>query len=331
MSCNPKLGNAVVEGYLQTITNPATRRCHASVLKHLLEFCEEMGLGKPNEIDFSRVVPHQFTDDKKVLAPVDSILVEDFLMFKKKKGNSNQYLSHQLGTLRRFFKHLVALKILQSDPTLGIPPIKYAEKVNNNFLTWNEALKLLHAAANSRLWERNFAFVYLALWAGLRPEELRTLRVHNINFEGKTLRIESWVKGKTAREIALCDNVITAIKVYLNSPQRRKYRSDFLFLTQRGKPLTPNAGVNRLIKGLVKRAGLRNSITGRTTRHTFGTVLFHRGMKFPTISELMGHSKKETTGKYTHQLDSLNQDSTLTPQEDVISKSIQSNFRIVIG
>ena len=59
--------------------------------------------------------------------------------------------------------------------------------------------------------------------------------------------------------------------------------------------------VSSLVKKYAVRAELKKpGFRTHTLRHTFATHLFQRGVDINTISELLGHSKLDTTMVYTH-------------------------------
>jgi len=60
-------------------------------------------------------------------------------------------------------------------------------------------------------------------------------------------------------------------------------------------------GFQKGLKGYLKQAGLRTSITPHTLRHTFATVMIEKGANVKAVSQILGHSNCQITiDLYTH-------------------------------
>jgi integrase/recombinase XerC len=81
--------------------------------------------------------------------------------------------------------------------------------------------------------------------------------------------------------------------------QKQKLPNDYLFLNQRGNPLT-TAGVEYILKQIGKKAGLTQDVTAHMFRHTFATDLLNNQADLRTVQQLLGHSSLSTTQIYTH-------------------------------
>ena len=94
--------------------------------------------------------------------------------------------------------------------------------------------------------------------------------------------------------IILSNTVAENIKKYLDS---RQEKSEYLFVG-RSKKLSKRA-VQKAIKLLAKKAGIKKDVHVHTLRHSFATHLLESGTDIRKIQVLLGHSNLSTTQIYT--------------------------------
>lgn len=132
---------------------------------------------------------------------------------------------------------------------------------------------------------------------GLRREELINLRTGSIDFSGLSLR----VLGKRNKErIIPVDRVLlTWINEYLEARGRITCESDHLFVTGKGKKLSPTL-VYTTVKKYLSNVTTMDKKSPHVLRHTFATHLLNAGANLQSIKELLGHSSLAATQVYTH-------------------------------
>ena len=64
-----------------------------------------------------------------------------------------------------------------------------------------------------------------------------------------------------------------------------------------------NADVNRILKDITDKAGIKKRVTFHTARHTFATLLLGQSIPITTIQRLLGHTSVKTTQIYSEVLD----------------------------
>ncbi len=181
----------------------------------------------------------------------------------------------------------------------------------------------------------------LVYGAGLRLNELVTLRVKDIDFEAGTITLRS-AKGDQDRVTLMprrvrpsLSNHLEAVKrlherdltvgagaVLLPHALRRKYpnaerewRWQFAFPSATLAPdpdgkmirrwhVSPST-VQKGMKSAVSQAGIAKPASVHTLRHSFATHLLLKGVDIRRIQELLGHKSVETTMIYTHVLPSI--------------------------
>jgi integrase/recombinase XerD len=93
-----------------------------------------------------------------------------------------------------------------------------------------------------------------------------------------------------------------ALHLYLSGERPelvRKWTRSHLFLSVRGKALTPDR-IWQLVKETARVAGLAQNVYPHLLRHSFATHLLGNGADLRIIQELLGHSDISTTQIYTH-------------------------------
>jgi integrase/recombinase XerD len=110
-------------------------------------------------------------------------------------------------------------------------------------------------------------------------------------------------KGNKERIIPLGKKAAESIKNYLEQGRphfvSKKYRDDALFLNHQGKRLT-RQGFWKILKKLVKEAGIKKELTPHTLRHSFATHLVENGADLRAVQEMLGHADISTTQMYTN-------------------------------
>lgn len=268
-----------------------SQRNYANFLKKLFDFLETN--------DLISITPDQINQD----------LVSRFRLFL-----SRQYLSQTNQPLKRSSQnhYLIALRsflmfFLEKDiPSLPPDKVKIPKEEKDrtvNFLTLEQVEKLLSIPDTSEeIGLRDRAILEAFFSTGLRVAELVALDRDQFKLKDLTGDLELGIVGKGGhpRTIYFSERALSWIKRYLNT---RTDQDKALFINYRGKePSTrlTTRSMERTVKKYALMAGLPQSTSCHTLRHSFATDLLMKGVDLRIIQEFLGHRNIATTQVYTH-------------------------------
>jgi len=225
--------------------------------------------------------------------------IKEYLKYLKTENNEAKTISHNISTLRSFYKFLLIEKKINKNPMewIEIPKIK---KSLPKTLSFEEINKLLDIKLNDKYSYRNKAMLELMYSSGLRVSELVNVKIHDIDSESCIIRVMG--KGSKERIVPLGDYAIKYIDIYLKEYRNKlikKEYNDYLFLNNHGKKMT-RQGFFKIIKNLAKQQKIKVEFSPHTLRHSFATHLLDGGADLRSIQEMLGHSDISTTQIYTH-------------------------------
>lgn len=154
------------------------------------------------------------------------------------------------------------------------------------------------------------AIVLLLAYSGLRPKELCSVKIRDINFGNNELRVEKG-KGLKDRIVYLPGKCMEAVMKYLALQQYTL--DDFLFYTYQKKKYTPQA-LRKLTKVLAKRAKIEKRVYPYLLRHSLATNMVKRGANVLSVKEHLGHAWIETTMLYIHSIGMQERNEQCFPQ-----------------
>lgn len=216
-----------------------------------------------------------------------------------------------LSSVRRFYRWCERERLITKNPSEDLESAKQKRDLPKVLsLDGVEAL-LAQCAGDDPVDLRNRAMIETAYSCGLRVSELCGLRFPQIDFDSNTLRVIG--KGNKERLIPFGERASRALKTYAERgrpfmrgvdkekkpkplPQEAK---DFVFLNQRGTPLTVS-GFQKTLEDIVTRSGVEVRVSPHVLRHSFATHLLEGGADLRVVQELLGHSSITTTEIYTH-------------------------------
>jgi len=148
---------------------------------------------------------------------------------------------------------------------------------------------------------RNKAILELMYSCGLRVSEVVNLRISQLYFEAGFIRVLG--KGDKERLVPVGKSATKYMNIYLKDIRVhiavQKGNEDIVFLNKRGTKLS-RIMIFLIIKDLVKKAGIKKTVSPHTFRHSFATHLVEGGADLRAVQEMLGHESITTTEIYTH-------------------------------
>jgi len=261
-----------LEEYIKFLS-PNTAKSYESDIKNFIEWFE----GSNGDFSPEKITGFDLKDYVSYLANV--------------KGLKNSSINRKMIALRSWLKYLKERNIISDIPKFP----KYLQEVERSpkALDRNEINRLLRTIEREGK-PKEKAIIALLFYAGLRVSEVANLKKSDIEIsEKKGKVIIRHGKGNKFREVPLNNDARNFLKPYLETLGD----TNWLFPGKNNKPITSRA-IQQIIKKYAYLAKIP-SLTPHTLRHTFATLLLRQGTDLVVVSNLLGHSRLDTTARYT--------------------------------
>jgi integrase/recombinase XerD len=235
---------------------------------------------------------------------IENIRLTDLQTFLKWIGGLGMTASSQsriVSGIRSFFKYCLQENLVIQDPTALLETPKLKRSLPD-FLSVDEINRIVQAIDLSKPeGERNRAILETMYSCGLRVTELVNLRMSSLYPELGFVKVTG--KGDKERLVPIGNTALKFIGIYRNQVRVhadiQKGYEDILFLNRRGAGLTRQM-IFILLKDLVRKAGIKKTVSPHTFRHSFATHLVESGADLRAVQEMLGHESIITTEIYTH-------------------------------
>lgn len=219
-------------------------------------------------------------------------------------GNAPATVARKLAALRGFFRAQVEAGARTENPAELLSSPKRVQRLPRVLKAAEVATLLDRIPATTALELRDRALFELAYGSGLRAEELVSLELDSVDFDGEMVRVEG--KGGRTRLVPTGEPAVAALERYL-----RKARPALetipggpraLFLSKSGRRLG-TSDVRRRLRTWARLAATQAPALAdahpHALRHSFATHLLEGGADLRAIQELLGHASISTTQVYT--------------------------------
>ncbi len=241
---------------------------------------------------------------------VDLRSLRRYMAALSEQGQAPSTVARKLAAVRALFRVEMQQGRLEQNPADLVTAPKRPKTLPRVLRHEEVELLLERVPANTPLQQRDRALFELAYSSGLRAEELVTLELGAIDFDGETVRVEG--KGGKTRIVPVGEHARSAIARYLERARpalsaerhdrQRDAESEPLFLSKSGRRLS-TSDVRRRLRTWTRAAQAQAPALAQahphTLRHSFATHLLEGGADLRSIQELLGHATISTTQVYT--------------------------------
>lgn len=298
----PEEPDPLVAGFLQRLhaerhASDYTTRNYAGSLAHFREWYREKNTKDPDWLSLNR---------------------EDFRSFLRQlsiKDFSRATVQLRFSALRTFYRHLIREGLVEVSPIRNIAIPKLTRRLPQ-FMTEDQVRALMEAPARllvpksaketpsarrKREFEiaRDSAILETIYSCGLRISELCAMRVEDISFPERTLRVMG--KGRKERILPIGEPALRAVQRFWDVSGTSTVPASVVFPAriESEEAIRPVA-VQKRLKRYLESAGLDPKLTPHKLRHSFATHLLDNGADLRSVQELLGHQNLSTTQVYTH-------------------------------
>jgi site-specific recombinase XerD len=250
---------------------------------------------------FAQAIGVVYVDD---FTPDHATLFKEELMRERKdpKGSTDRILKAKpktvnffLMTIKAFFHQEYVKGHIPRDPMIHIKNAK-VEKKKADYYTIPE-LEAFFAQAMDPAYRQAFMGLLLT---GMRFAEMASLKWHDVNMNSRIIQVQSDVDFITKthssnRLIPIGEDLFKLLQI----TKTKKTGKEFVFQSPKGSKLRERSLLGKC-KVIAATAGIQSVATLHKFRHTYATLLIHRGVPIQNIKELLGHASIVQTEIYAH-------------------------------
>ena len=238
--------------------------------------------------------------ETKSINQVNYAQIRSWIVLLVEKGISNRTINRKISALNTYYKFLLKVGDIESNPLAKHKALKTNKKIQVPF-SEVEITTVLDDLSFDDDFEslRNKFIIELFYSTGIRRIELVELKLSSLDFSTNTLKVLG--KRNKERLVPLLSSVVLTAKTYLKARATLESVSDdkYLFLTKKGVKIYETL-VYRIINEYFSLASSKVKKSPHILRHSFATHLLNQGADLNAVKELLGHSSLAATQVYTH-------------------------------
>ena len=256
-------------------------------LKYFAEFARSAGVDEPGEVSYELVVFYQ----------------ETLHAYRKSDGSPLSIATQvqRLVPVTQFFVWLRREHKIEQNPTADLLMPRPDRQLPEATLSGSEMARLLGVPDVTKpLGLRDRAVLEVFYSSALRRSELIALRIVDLDFERGTLFVHRG-KGAKDRYVPIGERALFWVRLYVGIVRPVFVVDDSLdtwFLSSVGTPICAD-WLCRKVRTYLRQAGINKRGSCHLLRHSVATLLLEGGADIRYVAELLGHTRLETTQRYT--------------------------------
>lgn len=274
-------------------------------------------------------------------AKIKSILRADVVAFVKKlqaytskrtgRPLAPKTIKHHRDCLRALFNHAIYLEIIDKNPADHIKLDPVPNQVKGRYYEPEDVDRLLSTLESEGDY-KYYVFFVLQLYTGCRPSEMYGLTWDKVDFDRGIITIDqALVKSKSAGYVVKStkahDVRTKPMPAYIEVMLKKLKGislgvTDYVFTNADGGHLGERA-FREYLRRFCDRHGLPY-IPPYGIRHTAGTLLAAHGIPIANVAKQLGHASTQTTTKYIHATQSVDEEA-----ENILAEIAKPKLRII--
>lgn len=233
------------------------------------------------------------------LEAVDGDIVRQWVVSLMESKVSPRSVNRKLSTLKSFYKYLLRIGEVASNPLNKIVGPKITKPLPV-FVSGVDLDNILDGMKSDNSFEstRNRLILELFYVTGMRRAELIGLKDVDVDFFSGTVLVTG--KRNKQRIIPVSNDVKAALTNYINLRNDEIANlSGFLFVKEDGQPIYPMLA-HRIVSSSLQQISTLAKTSPHVLRHSFATGMLNNGADINAVKELLGHSSLAATEIYTH-------------------------------
>jgi integrase/recombinase XerD len=232
--------------------------------------------------------------------------VLNYLSILRQRYNKPNVIHRIWAAVKVYYKYLAATKQRPDNPAKNINlKDKPSKDIQLQDLLSDEQLEdLLNIKEEIYLGlvDRNKVLMSLLIYQALKPNEISTLELCNINLLESSIYVKSTLYGNT-RTLQLKGNQILLFKHYIEESRNKLLNTNknneckILLVNQRGKAMTER-DITKHISFCYKNIYANKTVNCQTIRQSVITNLLKKGTDLRIVQSFAGHKHPSTTEKY---------------------------------